>query len=46
MEDHLSYPYLRTNIMDERLAYLDADEKYALYLAWLDETEKSGKKKE
>ena len=31
----LSYEFWLENIMDERLAYLDSDEKYALYNEWL-----------
>ena len=31
----LPYEFWRENIMDERLAYLDYDEKYALYNEWL-----------
>ena len=30
IEDELTYDFQLKNIMDERLAYLDYDEKYAL----------------
>ena len=35
--DNKSYDYWRENIMDERLDYLDSDEKYELYLKWYNE---------
>ncbi len=35
MKVKLTYEYWQEEIMDERLEYLDADEKYALYLEWL-----------
>ena len=41
MEDKQSYQYWRENIMDERLAYLDAGEKYELYLQWRTEKEET-----
>lgn len=34
MKEKLTYKYWREEIMDERLEYLNADEKYALYLEW------------
>lgn len=33
----MRYEYWRENIMDERLEYLDSDEKYELYLRWYNE---------
>lgn len=32
--NNMSYDYWRENIMDERLEYLDSDEKYEMYLHW------------
>ena len=37
MKRDLSYEYWRENVMDERLEYLDSDEKYELYLKWYNE---------
>ncbi len=34
MDNNISYEYWRENIMDERLEYLDSDEKYEMYLRW------------
>jgi hypothetical protein len=34
MDNNTSYEYWRENIMDERLEYLDPDEKYEMYLHW------------
>ena len=31
---NMSYDYWREHIMDERLEYLDPDEKYEMYLHW------------
>ena len=35
LSKELPYEFWRENIMDERLAYLDSDEKFALYNEWL-----------
>lgn len=37
--DKLTYQYWRDNICDERLEYLDADEKYQMYLEWKEKEE-------
>ncbi len=34
MNNNTSYEYWRENIMDERLVYLESDEKYEMYLRW------------
>ncbi len=41
-----SYEYWRENIMDERLEYLDSEEKYAMYLEWKIEWENNITNKE
>lgn len=41
--DKLTYQYWRDNVCDERLEYLDSDEKYEMYLEW---KEKEEEKKE
>ena len=35
IDNELTYDFWLENIMDERIAYLDSDEKYALYNEWL-----------
>lgn len=35
----MTYEYWLENIMDERLTYLNTNEKYELYLKWHNETQ-------
>ncbi len=43
-DKELSYEFWRENIMDERLAYLDADEKHLLYEEWFNDVKATRKK--
>ena len=43
-EKNLTYEFWRENIMDERLAYLDADEKHLLYEEWFNDVKATRKK--
>ena len=43
-DKELSYEFWRENIMDERLTYLDADEKHLLYEEWFNDVKAIRKK--